>query len=331
MSTYIETEIKLLRSVDRLIELRDCGKTIPAKIEISPSNVCQMACPFCYCSHMRYEGQRLSLEDQLRIVEEAGKLGIRALAWTGGGEPTLAMHEEVVVLAKEVGLKQGLITNGLLPRFFYDNLDCFTWIRFSMNSTNKENFKVSQGVDAYKKVVSNFRKLKEIRDSNGIETTLGMRLLTPWSEMKTLEEFCNETHADYYQISPVHGHVTKPLKQEEWMEGFNIIENTVQQAHEYVGMPICASQYISIIIDAYGDVYPCCATLGMKQYVLGNLVNSSLESFISGEARDRDLEKRINSACTSIKGYPMCSERSHRTNQFYKNLVTPVAHEEFVG
>jgi MoaA/NifB/PqqE/SkfB family radical SAM enzyme len=69
------------------------------------------------------------------MLREMTDYGLQTVEWTGGGEPLLYSRIKVGILSANVlGLKQGLITNGLLLNTLpEDILSKLTWIRVSMN------------------------------------------------------------------------------------------------------------------------------------------------------------------------------------------------------
>lgn len=112
-------------------------KVYPVNLEISPSHVCNAQCEWCFYAGTHLKAKNDAFLDTgiaTNLIYDAHKLGIEALTWTGGGEPTL--HPDFDALtrtANGLGLKQGLFTNALnWPRYFPLN---FEWIRVS--NTNK--------------------------------------------------------------------------------------------------------------------------------------------------------------------------------------------------
>jgi MoaA/NifB/PqqE/SkfB family radical SAM enzyme len=62
-------------------------------------------------------------------------IGLKTVEWTGGGDPTLYPYiNDIIKFSHNIGLKQGLITNGILLRKIdQSNLNRLYWIRISMN------------------------------------------------------------------------------------------------------------------------------------------------------------------------------------------------------
>ena len=109
-------------------------KVYPVGLEISPCGVCNASCRGCWYIHGAAGSHRKEFLETWRlgqVLQEAAGLGVKAVTWTGGGEPTLHPDfPELVVRAHEAWLAQGLFTNALAtPKYEPSLLD---WIRVTM-------------------------------------------------------------------------------------------------------------------------------------------------------------------------------------------------------
>jgi hypothetical protein len=109
-------------------------RVYPIGLEVSPSGVCNASCEFCWYAHDAEHGHRKVFLDAGRLAEilaEAADLGVKAVSWTGGGEPSL--HPQIgklVSLTHALGLKQGMFTNALAHPHFDPSL--LEWARVTM-------------------------------------------------------------------------------------------------------------------------------------------------------------------------------------------------------
>ena len=82
-------------------------------VEIAPTSYCNANCPWCFFKGISV-CKRIKDKVMLRVIREMHDFGVKAINWTGGGEPTLHPQFELFVcLAAGLGMKQGLFTNGL--------------------------------------------------------------------------------------------------------------------------------------------------------------------------------------------------------------------------
>lgn len=106
------------------------NKVFPINVEISPAGTCNAKCPWCFYSGT-HKPVFLKTDTLMDAVFEMENMGVKAITWTGGGEPTL--HPDFPEFTKRIkeltSIKQGLITNALLPPQY--NPAVFEWIRVS--------------------------------------------------------------------------------------------------------------------------------------------------------------------------------------------------------
>jgi MoaA/NifB/PqqE/SkfB family radical SAM enzyme len=135
----------------RQFSLHMAGEKIyPIGIEISPSGVCQASCGFCFYansgelgSHRTVFLDRRKLQD---VLAECEDMGVKAVTWTGGGEPTLHPEfRQLVSWADACCLEQGLFTNALAEPKYDPSL--LSWIRVTMTDKpyNKEVIRQLRG------------------------------------------------------------------------------------------------------------------------------------------------------------------------------------------
>lgn len=142
--TRFEPGLKLARHKE-LGEYLTGQFVAPINIELSPSGICNAACPWCFYRQEKsvihgIDGNLFNESRMEGLVEEFAGLGVKSVSWTGGGEPT--MHPSFSHFAELVnwaGLKQGLFTNALKQPVYDPTL--FEWIRVSKtnSSWNKDS------------------------------------------------------------------------------------------------------------------------------------------------------------------------------------------------
>ena len=126
-----------LASQENFLKFLKGEKVYPINIEISLSHTCNAHCSWCFYTntHVAKKEGMMDKDILFQLVQDLSELGIKAISWTGGGEPTLHPDfSEVVDLTDSLGIKQGLFTNALL-KAEYDPAK-FEWIRIS--NTDKD-------------------------------------------------------------------------------------------------------------------------------------------------------------------------------------------------
>ena len=128
----------------------EAGIRAPVHLRIKPINACNHGCWFCaYRSHDLSLGAEMDLKDRIpsakmeELVEDAIAMGVRAVTFSGGGEPLLYPGIGAIVRRlAEGGVRVGVLTNGTYLRDeTADALaDAATWVRVSMDGWDDESY-----------------------------------------------------------------------------------------------------------------------------------------------------------------------------------------------
>lgn len=90
----------------------------PVRIEIHPTNRCNLKCRFCWQSSAKPEDtlEEMSEETLFQIVEDAARMGVKEWIVSGGGEPFVRGKTTIELLRKikQHGMWGQLTTNGTL-------------------------------------------------------------------------------------------------------------------------------------------------------------------------------------------------------------------------
>ncbi len=230
---------------------------LPVLVEVAPTNHCNASCPWC-----DFKGKHgkinINKDVMLSTLKELTYTEVKAINWTGGGEPTMHPNfNEFVVEAHRLGIEQGLFTNAYEG---IENPEMFKWIRISMTD---------KGFAAIKKPDGFF----------GI--CVNQTVTTLESE---LAEWCEEAKsmgAKYFQVRPSlagiwqnQPYMPTPvgLKSIE-TEDFEVVISHYKYdeailPHEYTK---CYGYHFCPSIDWKGQVGVCLYRMDEDKYVFGNL------------------------------------------------------------
>ena len=98
-------------------------RVYPVGIEISPSGACQASCDFCFYANTGELGTHrkvfLHTFRMREVLFDACDLGVKAVTWTGGGEPSLHPQiDRLVAIVAACDMSQGMFTNALaMPKY----------------------------------------------------------------------------------------------------------------------------------------------------------------------------------------------------------------------
>lgn len=146
--------LKVFHHRKRLDLLREGYQPYPAHVQIILSDLCQQSCHFCAYRWDGYTTNELFhvLKDDgtknhnpnrmlptakvYEVLDDCRSMGVGAVQFTGGGEPTLHPdHLDLFQATLDRGMSAALVTNGVVwkpetPKV----LSRFAWVRFSLDS-----------------------------------------------------------------------------------------------------------------------------------------------------------------------------------------------------
>ena len=176
-------------------------------IEWFLAGMCNLKCDFCAFSKS-HNKTLFDTQQALRIIPELKELGINAINFTGGGEPTLhPMYGKIAQQAYDHGLEIGLFTNGvrLKTTLIETILHTHKWVRFSIDAGTPETFKKTKGVDKYREVMDNLRFTMMLKSNFSSATDVGAGFVITRRNYKEIELFsdqCLHLGVDYVQFKP---------------------------------------------------------------------------------------------------------------------------------
>jgi MoaA/NifB/PqqE/SkfB family radical SAM enzyme/spore coat polysaccharide biosynthesis protein SpsF (cytidylyltransferase family) len=300
----------------------------PLSVELSLTNRCNLACEWCSDQDLRDRAMGdIDFGILKQLFTDLAKNGTRGVVIEGGGEPTLYnQFAEAVDYAKKLGLKLGLITNGLnVP--YIDKVDCFDWIRVSLDAANQEQFAKLKGRDGFDRVIQNIQKISEQKEICGNVLGVGYVLTNEnFEDLENLIIKLKKINVSYIQIRPVIDHPNMQLASKSYnylqkhstfkfaVHTHNMEENVVRGN---MGLP-CRTHSLSTVITANGDVF-ICGRLNKYEWLkpIGNLYKESFHDIWHGEERHHQAGKIMGSGFCQ-KWCPEC--RLTKYNVLFENM-----------
>ncbi len=154
--TQLYSNLKFLQYGDHLDALREHRIVAPVHIRIKPMNHCNHDCWYCaYRVSNLQLGEDIDYKDTIpkdkmfEIVEDIISMGVKAVTFSGGGEPLLYKPlPEVVKRLAEGGVRVASLTNGsnLKGRVADAFAEYGTWVRVSTDAWDDASFAKSRGI-----------------------------------------------------------------------------------------------------------------------------------------------------------------------------------------
>ena len=306
---------------------KEYDETYPVSVELSLTNACNLKCIWCCDATIRrkYPGH-IDKEIFFNLFRDLSRGGTKGITVEGGGEPTL--HPDFVEIINSIHenkMAVGLFTNGLKIDELLPNINCFEWIRVSIDADNSDTFKKYKGKDCYDTVIKNVEKLVAKKGN----TLIGVGYISTRYNMgyiQDLIERLKDIGVDYFYIRPIEDYPEySSLNDLEWLKAysnkdFEVVVNYSGRLHGGNSNLPCLGHSITVVISADASVYAC-GRLHINEHheALGNLKENSFHEIWNGLNRIK-LTKQLCDLEFITKHCPVC--RITKYNEFINELVS---------
>ena len=358
---------KVIANIDRIIEFVDKGNTAPILVEIDPSNACNHACNFCLSSYIHFDSYKgtetfsraLMPKDMLlNLCRELIEMKVRAINWTGGGEPTLNKHLiKAIKYCGKHGMKMGMFTNGTL----FDKYDMFeilvdymTWIRISVDAGTEKTYngvRIPKGEANWEKMMYNLTKLIKTKKARGRNLDIGVGfVISPdtYHEIIDFAKTFKDMDLTYCQYKPEIIIREKGGEQRDLDFWLNKVKPELDEAKAILGNKFqvngykledlakerknfgrnykkCLGSQISPCIGADGNVFVCTNHRGWKEYSYGNLNDGKSFKEIWNDIENR---QKIMHQIENIECFKNCTKlcKPHESNKAIWEIWENMSH-----
>ncbi len=212
--------LKVFRHHEKLESIRNKVVTPPLYIRIKPINICNHHCYYCSYEDANLglrstfkEKDKLPQEMMLGIIRDLADMKVKAVTFSGGGEPLLYAHiVEAMTKLLEHGINISIITNGqLLCNERAQVLRNAKWVRVSMDSCHAEKYAKIRSIPekAFYIVAENIKNFSQIKSP---QCELGMNFVVNSEnadEVYEMAKFAKGLGVDHIKMSAV---ITKDLE-----------------------------------------------------------------------------------------------------------------------
>ena len=349
-------QAKVVANSDRVVEFIETGNTAPVLIEVDPSNACNHACSFCLSSYIhfdKYKGTEtfsravMPGDMLMNLCKDFVDMGVRAVNWTGGGEPTLNKHlKEAIKYCGKNGIKQGIFTNGTLldkRDLFEVMVDNMTWVRISIDTGTEESYnkiRIPKGGADWNKMVSNVTKLIEVNKLKGNKIDIGVGYVISPDTYKEIVDFANffkdidVTYCQYKpeiiiredggqqrdiefwrdEVQPLLDKAKDILGNKFQVNGYKLEDLAMDREQFGRNYKKCLGSQISPCIGADGHIYVCTNHRGWKEYSYGCLYDGKSFKEIWNDMQSRH---KIMNQIENVECFKNCTKlcKPHESNK----------------
>jgi MoaA/NifB/PqqE/SkfB family radical SAM enzyme len=341
---------------ERILSLRQGKQIAPAQVLLSISDTCNHHCSWCSFRDPALptselfpmvKGQpnpdrQMDMATIRKLLTDLEYIGVRAVEFTGGGEPTI--HPDfprAVESALYHNLAVGLVTNGCGAYLQDAPLDRAVWVRVSIDAGCAETYGKIRGVDPanFEKAWDAVRWLASLK-----RPTVGVSFIVQKGNWDGQPALCawraREAGAHYIRFSPLIS-ADGEAYYGDWAHAAAFC---CDQADKIVATPTfavhnqftkrlasmyrpseqrCGYQHFAPFIGADLNVYRCCNTAYTPQGLLGSIRDRSFPDLWFDPVT---LEKMTS---LDARTCPFCifTEKNERINSL---TVRPTGHQLFV-
>jgi MoaA/NifB/PqqE/SkfB family radical SAM enzyme len=288
----------------------------PISVEMDLTNRCNYGCPNCvWGEYIGGNRAHVPHEQALQQVRDCAAAGVKAIIFSGGGEPLLnRATPDAIRLAKELGMSVGLFTHGQLitPEIAEVLVDHCDWARIHLDGATPETYTRRHRLQAsnLERVRGNLTGLHELAGARGSAIEVGIgAVINPdnVADLPGLAAFAYETGCKYLQTK--HDFELLPFKHyTEWWEREVVPQLVALKAHyaplnfgiqfttaDYTRAPTaltCHIHHLTTAINAEGEVVYCKRLRDKTEWATGNVGEEPLADILHGE-RNRQLSQDV--------------------------------------
>ena len=315
---------KIVHHPELLERMKKREQGYPIQVHLMPQNICNQNCSFCAYrlenyknSEMFDDSEAIPLATMLQVLDDAKEMSVKAFEVTGGGEPLLYKHREVMFEKMiEYGFDIALVTNGTaltekLARLIGAHL---TWVRVSVDAGSAETYSSIREVDKshYYKALRAIGLLRAYCTKEGVavgagyvvnnenynEIFEGVKILKEAGAMNVrISSAYTSAGVDYYKRGVVKEASYLANKAKDELEDkdftvYNLFDERMMNLHSKVqNYSYCGTKEILCVIGGDENVYTCCSLAFNANGLIGSIKNQSFKELWDSLGKQRFFDR----------------------------------------
>lgn len=331
--------LKAAWHIDRIEALRKGEHAHPVSMQLIISDYCNHDCHWCaYRASNGLSVEQFAGIDKKgqpthnpmrmipalkvdEIMADAKALGIRAITWTGGGEPTA--HPDHLALFRRAldhyGFECSLNTNGDVFKLGWsDVLPRFTYVRMSIDGGSPERYAKDRdvGLGTYDRVLRNLAALCEAVAKQKTACVVGAGyVVTPdnWIDLPAGVQRIRDAGAKYVRLASMQStEGAEAYTPEQFRDAramiaevralstatFQVVDLFDSALGRRMDDPFCGFQQLVLYVGGNQKVYRCCYTGYTQLGEIGDLSQQSLADWFYSDARGFAIDNFDARDCT---------------------------------
>ena len=324
-NTEAYSPFKVVHHMHMIDQLREGEQPIPSQVQLIISDVCNHDCSFCayrmsgYTSNENFgivdsiseqvennPNRKIPYEKCVEILENCKEMGVKAIQFTGGGEPTTHPdHPKIFQKVIDLGMDLALITNGaILKPDVIDTLVHAKWVRVSVDAGTPEMYSHIRSIkkERFNDTLKNISRLVNAKaKSADTDLLVGVGYVVDqnnFGEIYKLAKIVSEMGVDNMRIGAIftpegfeyhrahHSTVVEQIqriKEDFQSDTFTIfdafndrIDDLIHKSPDYDN---CGYMHFDTYIGGDLKVYSCCNNAYSKHGEMGSIEGQSFKEF----------------------------------------------------
>lgn len=357
---YLMDGHKLLWHADRVATWQKGERIAPIHIDAGLSKGCNIRCEYCFGALQRNiftKGKNIYFprEPLLNYMRDAGRAGVRSVAFIGESEPLLNPHVyEAIAAGRQAGMDMALGTNGLLldtGKAGQEALELLSWFRFNISAATPESYHRVHSSKDFATAIHNIKFCVAEKRRRGLSLAIGLQMvLIPSNvdQVVPLAKLGRELGVDYFVVKHCSDNQESDLgifeKLGDYASFESMLKDAEAQSHDDYNVVVkwqkitnlgqrnydrCLGYPFLLASSGDGRVYPC----GMffdkdeEDFRIGDLTQQSFIEILESD-RYQEVLERVTALDVHTQCYSNC--RAHMINEYVWKIKNPPPHVNFV-
>jgi MoaA/NifB/PqqE/SkfB family radical SAM enzyme len=348
MNADLYSQAKPVFWMDRLMALRGGVNPPPVHVQLVLSDLCNQDCGFCayrmssgLSNELFPQGKRknpnrmITTEKAAEIIDDCAAIGVKAIQFTGGGEPTVHPdHLELFARAQAAGLMTALVTNSIALDTDSPAVRAMSWIRVSVDAGTPETYARTRRVSE-KHWPTVWANIASLASYCGGAVSIGY-VITPdnYRELRQAAALAKRAGVSNIRVGAVFSaegvsyygddllpEIRKEIAAARAEFGDLVVDLFDRRIDDLLAgpptEPLCGYQHLTTYIGGDLGVYRCCNTAYTRAGKVADLHERRFADLYGGQATEFDG-----------RGCRMCQFRGQ--NQVIAATLRKPTHAEFV-
>ena len=357
----VYSPFKVAHHMDKIQQFKEGQQPVPLQVQLIIADLCNHNCSFCayrmegYTSNKNFgekdavtgminnnPNRMIAYEKCIEILDDCAEMGVKALQFTGGGEPTVhPQHKEIFQYTLDKGMDLALVTNGtVMRRGVPEILAKGKWVRFSLDAGCAKTYAEIREVPEsfFQRTLDNIVSVVEARGAYpNSDLIIGIGFVVTkenWREIYDAIEIYSKLGVDNARISAVFTPEEFDYHKDHWEEAkeltrrakedfetpsfkvFDLFGDRISDLQQHKpDYDFCSYMHLNTYIGGDLKVYTCCNNAYNDIGDMGSIKDQRFFDYWFSESKKKKYEIFKASSCERC----MFNNKNHFINYMIEN------------